>query len=239
MKKYLLVLLALLCIGYSALQAQDNKDEVKEERKQEPSTDMQDLQLAVNLAQYGYANRSALSLIEAARMVNALGLRELEIEKSDEETGNGDVGEKAQKRTVKLETTQLLEDATEFAGDDSDVLAIIEKEKAAFSTPPSDNNVFAGRVYGPAKASRRVSAYSRKIDYILFRGQEWAEVAVIGDGDNDLDLYIYDQNGRLVAKDDDYTDQCYVSFYPYSTASYTIVVKNRGRVYSNYWLLSN
>jgi len=32
-----------------------------------------------------------------------------------------------------------------------------------------------------------------------------AEVAVIGDGDTDLDLYVYDPAGRLVAYDDDDT----------------------------------
>src|SRR5271165_5042873 len=54
-----------------------------------------------------------------------------------------------------------------------------------------------------------------------------AEVAVIGDGDTDLDLYVFDPAGRLVGKDDDETDRCYVRFFPRTTGIYTIKVVNR------------
>lgn len=96
-----------------------------------------------------------------------------------------------------------------------------------------------GRVYGPANVSRRVSAYSTYTDYILFRGGEVAEVVVEGDGDCDLDLYVYNPDGDLVAKDDDNTDYCVVRWTPNYTKSYRIVVKNRGYVYADYLLKSN
>jgi hypothetical protein len=63
-------------------------------------------------------------------------------------------------------------------------------------------------------------------------------VVVDGDGDSraDLDLYIYDQNGRLVAVDNDYTDFCIGSWTPSFTGTVTIRVVNVGTVYNDYVL---
>ena len=65
-----------------------------------------------------------------------------------------------------------------------------------------------------------------------------AEVAVIGDGDTDLDVYIYDQAGRLVGSDEDETDRCYVRFFPRTTGIYTIKVVNRSPDLSNAYVIA-
>ncbi len=62
---------------------------------------------------------------------------------------------------------------------------------------------------------------------------------VEGDGDTDLDLYIYDANGNLIVADEDYTDYCICDFRPYVTSQFTIKIVNRGSVYNRYHLLSN
>jgi hypothetical protein len=64
-----------------------------------------------------------------------------------------------------------------------------------------------------------------------------AEVVVIGDGDTDLDLYVYDRAGRLVGYDDDPTDRCYVRFHPSTTGSYTIKVVNRSPYLANAYVI--
>lgn len=53
-------------------------------------------------------------------------------------------------------------------------------------------------------------------------------IAVAGDRTTDLDVYVYDSFGRLVAMDEDYTDQFCVEFPVHSTGAYTIRVVNRG-----------
>jgi hypothetical protein len=65
-----------------------------------------------------------------------------------------------------------------------------------------------------------------------------AEVAVIGDGDTDLDLYVYDPAGRLVGYDDDPTDRCYVRFFPRMSGTYTIKVVNRSPYLSNEYVIA-
>ena len=64
-------------------------------------------------------------------------------------------------------------------------------------------------------------------------------VTVIGDGDTDLDLYVYDENGNLIDKDVDYSDDCVVSFVPKWTGVFTIKIMNRGNVYNNYIMRTN
>jgi hypothetical protein len=66
----------------------------------------------------------------------------------------------------------------------------------------------------------------------IFSGH-WVTVAVVGDGDTDLDLYVYDPYGRLVGYDDDPTDACLVQFNPRYTGTYTIKVVNRSNFMAN------
>mgnify|MGYP003392464767 CR=1 FL=1 len=64
-------------------------------------------------------------------------------------------------------------------------------------------------------------------------------VAVLGDGDTDLDLYIYDSNDNLIAYDSDYTDQCYCRWVPAWTDTFRIKIVNRGSVYNEFVLVTN
>ena len=55
-----------------------------------------------------------------------------------------------------------------------------------------------------------------------------AEFAVIGDGNTDVDIEVFDAAGKLVTKDNGYTDLGLVRWRPASTQEYTIRVKNLG-----------
>lgn len=70
---------------------------------------------------------------------------------------------------------------------------------------------------------------------ISFRRGEWASVFIEGDGDTDLDLYVYDPSGTLVVMDDDNLDVCLAQWVPQRTGVYTIKVVNRGNVYNDYF----
>jgi hypothetical protein len=55
-----------------------------------------------------------------------------------------------------------------------------------------------------------------------------AEFAVIGDGNTDVDIEVFDSTGKMVAKDDAFTDLALVRWRPMKTQEYTIRVKNLG-----------
>lgn len=105
-----------------------------------------------------------------------------------------------------------------------------------FSTITS---VWAGAVGGPRSSATQVRARGTDRYTISFRGGEAASIVVSGDGDTDLDLYVYDEYGHLIAQDDDGLDDCVVVFTPRWTGKFTIQVVNRGVVYNQYVLGTN
>jgi hypothetical protein len=99
--------------------------------------------------------------------------------------------------------------------------------------------VQAGAVGGPRRHVDVVAAYSIDTYHIAFRAGELAFVVVSGDGDTDLDLYVYDANGNLIASDSDPSDDCVVGFTPRWTGSFTIRIVNRGPFANRYVLATN
>lgn len=94
--------------------------------------------------------------------------------------------------------------------------------------------VVASPLGGTQTGVHRVDAYSEDVFNVTFRAGEYASVSVIGDHDTDLDLYVYDEFGRMVASDDDGTDVCLTRFYVPRGGRYRIEVDNRGDVWNRY-----
>ena len=99
--------------------------------------------------------------------------------------------------------------------------------------------VFAGAVGGARSGHFSVNAGATDSFTMRFYGGQLASVIVQGDGDTDLDVYVYDAAGNLITKDDDYGDSCVVQWRPYWTGMFRIKVVNRGTVYNNYSIESN
>ena len=59
-------------------------------------------------------------------------------------------------------------------------------------------------------------------------------VVVRGDGDTDLDCFVYDRFGTSLGRDIDYTDFCVVDFYQPASGYITIRIRNLGSVYNEY-----
>jgi hypothetical protein len=89
---------------------------------------------------------------------------------------------------------------------------------------------------GPAQAaatnwlSGTVRAFATN-QHTLYVGDE-TRVIVRGDGDTDLDCWLYNPAGRLVSSDTDSTDICVLDAPDYGT--HRLVIHNLGDVYNNY-----
>lgn len=189
----------------------------------------QTLRVAAELSKYGYANNDALSLIQAARLSKQSGFAEEERKKAEiEEMRPAPEGGKKGGQ-VSLDPAKLLADAKAMAGDDGVLLALIDDV----------NSNVRGAVGGPKYAYGTVSAGGTDWYTVAFRAGELAIVTVIGDGDTDLDLYVYDANGNLIDSDTDYTDNCVCTWTPRWTGNFRIKIVNRGRVYNRYVLRTN
>jgi hypothetical protein len=62
--------------------------------------------------------------------------------------------------------------------------------------------------------------------YDVWLGAGTHEVSVMGQGYGDLDIYVYDDRGRLIAKDDMIDNQPYVRFYLPQGQMTRVVVEN-------------
>ncbi len=80
----------------------------------------------------------------------------------------------------------------------------------------------------------KVTAYDTNVHTAYFGLAEMAYISVVGDGDTDLDVYVYDPLGNLVAYDTGITDICFVSWWATTSGTYRIEVINYGSVYNLY-----
>lgn len=64
----------------------------------------------------------------------------------------------------------------------------------------------------------------------------FTSVIVDGDGDTDLDCWVYDRFGTLLGSDTDGTDLCIIAFNHRSSGVLEIVISNLGGVYNEYEL---
>ena len=225
--KKLFLSLALATITFAS-NAQDVPE--KEDIKGEVSTSVTALRLASELVKYGYAQQSALPLVDALQII---------LDNPTQPMGSEKEGEKAsievtsKNGNVTLNFDEILASAKKFAEGDDNLLAIIDQAETDAMAPSR------GAVNGPKYSSDVVRAKSTDTYNVSFVKGYLAEVALSGDGDTDLDLYVYDSNGNLIASDTDYTDDCYVNWIPAWTGRYTIKVVNRGGVANRYVLVTN
>lgn len=125
-----------------------------------------------------------------------------------------------------MDIKQLLDDAKVLADNDATLLNLI----AQVNDAQAKRGPVGGEKYNRTSVNgNEVDSYTQ--NFIAGRS---AVVTAIGDGDTDLDLYVYDSNGNLIVKDDDYTDNCIVSWTPKWTGKFQIKVVNRGPVYNSY-----
>lgn len=220
--KKLILSLSLMLICTASWAQDENKPQTP------PMTQVQnDFLMATSMARYGYSNRSAISLIEAARISIENGFAREGYDKEDVDES----GVENKKGKMTLDPTVLLADARALSEGNAPMLNIIENLENGNST--------RGRVGGDITHRDRVIANHTDVYHIRFRGGEMACVIVSGDGDTDLDLYIYDSNGILVTSDTDSTDTCVCRWYPSRTQQYRIEIKNWGHVYNEYVLMTN
>ena len=221
MKKFFLMgVLAALTAFSAAAQEKENNPAPR-------NANIEQIQLALRLADYGYANYAPVALIQAAEILNGIPVSELEATRTEE--GAGTVSTKPEKPVFSVE--RLLADAKVFAEGDAEVLALADRIQVAGPT--------RGSVSGPWHKTDAVKANTTDIYTIRFYGGSLAEVFVSGDGDTDLDLYIYDENGNLITKDDDYSDDCLCRWYPRWTGVFKVKIVNRGSVYNRYQIYVN
>ena len=226
--KKILFILSMITVAFSGMA---QKVEDKPEVKGETSESLAAVKLANQILRYGYENKSTLALLDALQIFSENPTQALNATKDgaavDESKNEG------KKAKVSFDYDSVLADAKAFADGDPNLLALIDNIDA------EAKGAQRGNINGPSRDYAAVNGNSY-MDYTAsFVVNQLAEVLVSGDGDTDLDLYVYDSNGNPIASDTDYSDDCYVRWVPAWTGRYTIRIVNRGPVYNRFVILTN
>ncbi len=206
------------------------------------SPQMRTIVMARQLADYGYTNKDAMALANAAKIIakNTKGTMETTEKEADKTESNMQAATVpasqgvAKTAQTSIEPAKLIRDAKMYAGSNATLVAAvteIENEIKAGATK--------GLSDGPTTKSYKIDAYSTRTLYGTFSGGSLARLIVSGDGDTDLDIYVYDEYGNLADSDSDNTDYCVAEWTPRRNGQFKIVIKNRGRVYNNCVLMTN
>lgn len=224
-------IICIFCSLASFLGAMAQTVEEKPELKGNASESLAAVRLANDLLRYGYNNKSTLALIDALQIFSENPTQKLN---TTREGATVDESKTEGKKTrVAFDYDTVLADAKKFADGDSNLLAIINTIDA------EAKGAHRGSVNGPSRHYDTVNGNSTDTYQISFVANELAEILVSGDGDTDLDLYVYDSNGNLIEKDNDYSDDCYVRWVPAWTGRFIVKIVNRGPLYNRYVLLTN
>lgn len=226
--KKILFFLSMIAVSFNGMaQIVEEKPEVKGET----SESLAAVKLANQVLRYGYENKSTLALLDALQIFSENPTQAFKASKEGEAVDESKTDGK--KAKVSFDYESVLADAKAFADGDPNLLALIDNIDA------EAKGAQRGNINGPSRDYSAVNGKSY-INYTAsFVANELAEVLVSGDGDTDLDLYVYDSNGNLIASDTDYSDDCYVRWIPAWTGRYTIRIVNRGPVYNRFVILTN
>lgn len=186
--------------------------------------------LAQSLYAYGVANGDALSVVAAARLMSTIEIGEAERSAETKPTEGAQVAADDGDDDTPADLAAMLATARELAGDDATLTGLIDDIEAAGAR---------GRIGGPSRTLSRLRAGYTDVWTVPFYGGSLAEVAVVGDGDADLDVVITDENGNTICYDNSYSDKVYCSWTPRWDGAFYVTVMNVGAVRNSYYILTN
>lgn len=228
---FLVLLLAVPCLG--AEQGENFSDEKGADS--EAAQAVADAALAGQLAEMGRAEKSPMLLASAAQILGGIGTFE---EAKYEKTADSTAPESSVPET-KDRPGGDANDTAESLYSEAAALAKANGDAALAEILEQQSRVGAGRGRTSGAGRTYDTVYGRDTYSIRFTGGRRAEVTVVGDGD-DVDLYVYDENGNLIGKDTRSGTVARVSWTPRWTGNFRVVVVNADNVsYIEYSLTTN
>lgn len=208
--------------------------------------------LAVQLVLEGEKRHSPTLLLAAAELLGSLRAspRKADLVKI------GAAKAPAGKEAPQLDLLHLIQQARVYAKGDASLTALLDSRAEQLSRRGLSHDKFDAERYesgGPLVKVKVEDTTFVVLDQgvlgageevrlrgVIFEGGQRALVAAIGDGDGDLELWVYDEtNGRLIDSDTDATSKCWVSWTPRYRGPFTIRLVNTSRSAVAYVILAN
>ena len=120
--------------------------------------------------------------------------------------------------------------AKELAADDEALLGLIDDAMAETGR---------GRIGGAVEWLSRLPAGQTDVWEVPYYGNSYAEVAIVGDGDANLDVAVTDENGNVICYDVSWSDKLYCDWTPAWDGYFYVTVQNMGGSRNSYYLMTN
>lgn len=183
--------------------------------------------MAQDLYALGMAQKDPLTVLTAAKLAASVEVKEVEQKK---ETKGEELAGQEDGVDAPVDAAAMLASAKDLAGEDEVLAALVEDAAAQGSR---------GRIGGASSTLSRLPAGRSDVWEIPFYGNSYAEVAVVGDGDANLDVLVTDENGNTICYDVSWSDKVYCDFVPAWNGYFYVTVQNNGRKRNSYYLMTN
>lgn len=183
--------------------------------------------MAQDLYALGMANKDALTVLTAAKLAASVDVKEVEQKKKTEGT---EVAGQEDGVDAPVDAAAMMASAKELAGEDEVLAGLIEDAEAEGSR---------GRIGGASETLSRLPAGQTDVWEVPFYGDSYAEIAVVGDGDANLDVLVTDENGNTICYDVSWSDKVYCDFVPSWNGYFYVTVQNNGSKRNSYYLMTN
>lgn len=185
------------------------------------------LAMAQDLYALGMAQKDPLTVLTAAKLAASVEVKEVEQKK---ETKGEELAGQEDGVDAPVDAATMLASAKDLAGEDEVLAALVEDAAAQGSR---------GRIGGASSTLSRLPAGQSDVWEIPFYGNSYAEVAVVGDGDANLDVLITDEGGNTICYDVSWSDKVYCDFVPAWNGYFYVTVQNNGGKRNSYYLMTN
>lgn len=186
--------------------------------------------LAQDLFALAQKTKNPVAALAAAQIMNGLELKDVDREKETKANDGPAVTEEGTGVDTPIDGAAMLAAAKMFAGGDPAVLGLIEDTEAEGSR---------GRIGGASRTLSRLPGGKTDVFKVPFYGGRLAELAIVGDGDANLDLLVTDAKGNAICVDRSYSDKLYCSWTPRWDGHFYVAVVNQGRIRNSYYILTN
>jgi hypothetical protein len=180
------------------------------------------LTLASQLAEIGRETGSPFALTAAAELFASADVRNSALKKERTEGGETPAVGSRPADEPATDAKTLFAEAAELAdaASNAPLAAQIEERAAAVASS-------RGTAVGEGGEHRdRVNPYATDVYRVRYRGGELARATARADGRHDIDLYVYNEYGNLIAFDDGLGSIGVCIWTPTSTSDYFLNVKN-------------
>ncbi|MDR2350741.1 MAG: hypothetical protein LBF41_09015 [Deltaproteobacteria bacterium] len=197
------------------------------------SAEVAKMALAAKLLDEGRATKSPILLAAAAELMSGVSTKEGKLSKTVEGGDDSAVPPASAEGPFRLDPGGIYDEAISLAEAQGNqtMSNLITGMKAKRGSRQS--------TYAAIEHTDRLKPNSADVYTHSFKAREQATVLVVADGDNDIDLEIYDTKNAIVVGDRDSTSVGSCNWVPGETQDYKIKVINNTETWVDYLLFSN